>query len=189
MKKEFLSYFTLGYPGIKENAEIIKGAIDGGATGIEIGIPFSDPIADGGVIQYAHHIAITKGIKTEDAFILMDLLGKYKERAKFYVMSYLNPIINYQKGLNNFIYRLKEIGIRGLILPDLPFAEAKRGKVNIDFPLIMKPRRGSGSKDVYKITNGHPQWIKLFIGQAYSGKEKLYDFRSLVEKIFESLKE
>ena len=182
MKKEFLSYFTLGYPGIEEDVEIIKGAIDGGATGIEIGIPFSDPIADGGVIQYAHHIAITRGTKTGDLFTLMDLLGEYRGKAKFYVMSYLNPIINYPKGLDVFVRKLKETGICGLILPDFPFAEAKRGKVKVDFPLILFATPDTQDTDILEYKEYNPPFV-YYIAQYGTTGERASLPEDIKEKI------
>ncbi len=137
MKKAFLAYFTLGYPSIKATEEVIKGAIEGGTTGIEIGIPFSDPVADGPTIQHAHNIALKNGILADDVFSLLESLGPYRERANFYIMAYLNSIMNAPCGMENFIKKSKKYGIEGFIIPDLPFSEIKREKVKIGFPLIL----------------------------------------------------
>ncbi len=137
MKKAFLAYFTLGYPTLSATEEVIKGAIDGGATGIEIGIPFSDPVADGKTIQHAHHVALTKGVKSDDVLTLLERLGPYKEKADFYIMAYLNSIMNAPGGMDTFLKKAKDFEVKGLIIPDLPFSEVKRGRIKIDFPLVL----------------------------------------------------
>ncbi len=137
MKKAFLAYFTLGYPDIKRTEEIIKGAIRGGASGIEIGLPFSDPVADGPIIQHAHNVALSHNTKPEDIFPLLDNLGPMREGVDFYIMAYLNTIINAPSGMENFIKKAKGYGIKGFILPDLPFSEIKRGRLKIDFSLVL----------------------------------------------------
>ncbi len=137
MKKAFLAYFTLGYPSIEATEEVIKGAIDGGATGIEIGLPFSDPVADGETIQHAHNFALKNGVKSDDVFSLLKKIGEYREKADFYIMAYLNSIINAPCGMEKFIEDAKRYEIKGFILPDLPFSEVVRERVKINFPKVL----------------------------------------------------
>ena len=159
MKKKFLAYFTMGYPDIKTTEEVIKGAIRGGAKGIEIGIPFSDPVADGNTIQYAHNFALKNGIKIDDISSLLNRLNDYLSRADFYIMAYLNTIINAPVGMENFLKEARTYGIKGLILPDLPFSEIKRGKLLLDFPLVLFATPDTDDNDLKEYALYNPPFI------------------------------
>lgn len=113
-------YFTAGYPELHDTANIIKTLADNGADMIEIGIPFSDPIADGPTIQHSNQIALNNGISLEILFEQLEGIRDYVD-IPLLLMGYLNPVIQY--GVEAFCKKAAEIGIDGLILPDLPMFE------------------------------------------------------------------
>ena len=117
-KKPILSiYFTAGYPKINDTKKIINYLSKSGGNMIEIGIPFSDPIADGPVIQNSNKVALSNGMSLK---LLLSQLIDLRETTDIPVilMGYINPIIQY--GMEDFIKDSKNCGIDGFIIPDLP---------------------------------------------------------------------
>ena len=118
--KAFIPFITCGDPNLKTTAAVVRAAVENGADLIELGIPFSDPTAEGVVIQAANDRALKGGVTTDKVFDLVrDLRGDVKIPMVF--MTYANVIFSY--GAEKFISTCKEIEIDGLILPDLPFEE------------------------------------------------------------------
>jgi len=110
-------YFTAGYPALNDTIEIIKELEKNGVDLIEIGIPFSDPVADGPVIQHSSEIALKNGMTLNLLFEQMENIRDHVS-IPLILMGYFNPVMQY--GLENFCAKCKEIGIDGTILPDLP---------------------------------------------------------------------
>ena len=122
-KKNILSiYFTAGYPSLNSTEKIILLLEKNGADMIEIGIPYSDPLADGPVIQETSKEAISNGMSIEQLFIQLKDIRK-KTTIPLLLMGYLNPVLQY--GFNDFCRKAAKIGIDGLIIPDLPVREFK----------------------------------------------------------------
>ena len=119
--KEVLNiYFTAGFPQIGDTLTVLKALQDGGADMAEIGMPFSDPLADGPVIQDSSTRAIANGMKL--AVLFEQLKGfRSKIRIPVVLMGYINPVLQY--GVENFLRSCQEVGVDGLILPDLPMDE------------------------------------------------------------------
>ncbi len=117
-KENVLSvYFTAGFPQLNDTRTILKSLQDAGADLIEIGIPYSDPIADGSTIQESNQKALENGITLPK--ILAQLKSVRSEISiPLILMGYINPIMQY--GIEKFCQQCEEIGIDGLILPDLP---------------------------------------------------------------------
>lgn len=117
-KKDILSvYFTAGYPQLNSTREVISSLVGNGVDLIEVGFPFSDPLADGPVIQQSSVVALENGISTK--VILEQLKDIRKEtEVPLVAMGYLNPIMQF--GVKNFIESIAAIGFDGVILPDLP---------------------------------------------------------------------
>lgn len=113
-------YFTAGYPQLNDTRTILKSLQDAGADLIEIGIPYSDPVADGPTIQKSNKVALDNGMSLRR---LMEQLKGFRSEIKVPVvlMGYLNPIVQY--GIEDFCRDCQEVGIDGLILPDLPMYE------------------------------------------------------------------
>jgi tryptophan synthase alpha chain len=116
-RKAVIPYVTAGYAGLETTGEIIRALDKCGAAAIEVGVPFSDPMADGPVLQKASHLALQAGFTLQG---LLKMAGRWSAsaRAPLIVMSYLNPLM--RRGILETLARLKDAGIRGLIVPDLP---------------------------------------------------------------------
>jgi tryptophan synthase alpha chain len=123
-KNRILSiYFTAGYPSIDDTVRIAVNLEKAGADLIEIGIPFSDPVADGPTIQKSNQVALDNGMSVELLFKQLSTLRK-KVNIPVILMGYFNPVLQY--GIERFCVKCKEIGIDGLIIPDLPLEVYER---------------------------------------------------------------
>ncbi len=122
-KKILSPYFVAGFPDMGSSGELILEALHHGADMVEIGLPFSDPLADGPVIQYASQVALHNGMNVERLFKLVRGLRKHFE-APFVVMTYINPILAY--GLTAFLRDAAAAGIDGLVVPDLTWEAGRR---------------------------------------------------------------
>jgi tryptophan synthase alpha chain len=113
-------YFTAGYPQLNDTVSIIKTLEKAGADMIEIGMPYSDPVADGPVIQQSNQQALESGMSVKT--LLTQLKDIRKEvKLPIILMGYINPVLQY--GIEEFVKDIHEIGIDGVILPDLPMEE------------------------------------------------------------------
>lgn len=119
--KALIAYLTVGYPSMEKTVEIAVLLSKKGCDIIELGIPFSDPLADGATIQKASFHAIEHGINVKSCFEVAKTL-KAKITKPLVFMSYYNPILNY--GLKEFSLDCSHTGIDGLIVPDLPPEES-----------------------------------------------------------------
>lgn len=118
--KAFIAFITCGDPDLETTAAAVRAAVENGADLIELGIPFSDPTAEGPVIQGANLRALSGGITTDNVF---DFVREIRRDVSvpMVFMTYANVVFSY--GSERFISTCKEIGIDGLILPDIPFEE------------------------------------------------------------------
>lgn len=120
-EKNILSvYFTAGYPELDDTVTIIQELEKNGADLIEIGMPFSDPIADGPVIQNSSLIALKNGMSVKKLFEQLADIRKTVQ-IPLILMGYINPVLQF--GVDNFCKKCLEVGIDGLIIPDLPLNE------------------------------------------------------------------
>ena len=122
-KKAFIPFITAGDQGIDTTEKYIRTMAKAGASLIEIGIPFSDPVAEGPVIQAASERALSTGVTTDDIFDMVKRLrtGTEPLTMPLMFMTYLNPIYVY--GVESFMTRCEEVGIQGVIVPDCPLEE------------------------------------------------------------------
>lgn len=113
-------YFTAGYPQLHDTLAIMQSLEESGADLIEVGIPFSDPVADGPTIQESNGIALENGMTLK---LLLEQLAELRKTVSVPVvmMGYINPVVQY--GIEAFCEKCAEIGVDGLILPDLPMFE------------------------------------------------------------------
>ena len=116
-------YFTAGYPNLNDTVEIIKQLSSKGVDLIEIGVPFSDPLADGPVIQHSSQVALKNGMSVKLLFEQLKGIRKVTD-IPLVLMGYVNPIIHF--GFENFCQKAQEVGIDGFIIPDLPMLEYQR---------------------------------------------------------------
>lgn len=120
-KKDILSvYFTAGYPNLNDTVPILQALEQAGADLVEIGMPFSDPLADGPTIQASSMVALEHGMSIK---LLFEQLKEVRKKVSIplVLMGYINPVHKF--GIENFVAKCAETGIDGLILPDLPFNE------------------------------------------------------------------
>ena len=110
-------YFTAGYPNLEDTTPLIQELVKNGVDLIEIGMPFSDPVADGPVIQHSSLVALQSGMSIRKLF---DQLKDIRQSVEIplILMGYINPVLQY--GVEAFCRKCNEIGIDGLIIPDLP---------------------------------------------------------------------
>lgn len=118
--KAFIAFVTCGDPDLETTAKVVSAAVENGADLIELGIPFSDPTAEGPVIQGANLRALRGGITTDKIFAFVKELRR-DVKVPMVFMTYANVVFSY--GAEKFISTCRDIGIDGLILPDLPFEE------------------------------------------------------------------
>jgi tryptophan synthase alpha chain len=117
-----MPYLTLGYPTTGLSLELVEAAVAGGADLVELGIPFSDPLADGPTIQRATHLALQQGMTVARCLEMAAELRARGVKVPLLFMGYLNPILAY--GVDTFVQNSAQAGIDGLIIPDLPPEEA-----------------------------------------------------------------
>ncbi len=117
-----IPYFMCGYPSAQQSVDIILAAAEGGADIIELGMPFSDPLADGATIQHAGHIALERGMTIRGC---MDIARQVSSKSDvpLLLMGYYNPVMAY--GPERFCTDARGNGVNGLIIPDLPMEEAQ----------------------------------------------------------------
>lgn len=118
--KAFIPFITCGDPSLKITEQLVYAMEQAGADLIELGIPFSDPTAEGPVIQEANIRALSSGIKTDDVFDLVKSIRK-RTQIPMVFMTYANVVFSY--GTERFIKKAAELGMDGIILPDIPFEE------------------------------------------------------------------
>jgi tryptophan synthase alpha chain len=138
--RAFVPYVTGGFPGV--DAELLRGLQAAGADAIEVGVPFSDPVMDGGVIQEASRRSLEAGAHPRDVF---DVVGAAALDIPVAVMTYVNPVLRI--GIASFLDLAKEAGVSGIIVPDVPVDEAaeldaQAAARDIDAVLLAAP--GSG---------------------------------------------
>lgn len=120
-KKAFITYMTAGFPDMEKTCDIIKAQYEAGIDLIELGIPFSDPIADGPVIQDASYRSIQNGTNLKGVFNLVSELRKSCDVPLIFML-YYNTVLHY--GVEKFVDRCIECGVDGIIVPDLPYEES-----------------------------------------------------------------
>lgn len=120
----FVPFVTIGDPSPKQSVEIIKALIDGGADALELGLPFSDPVADGPVIQRANLRALGAHTRFDDVLAILREIRDYAPQIPIGLLVYANLI--YAKGVTNFYSKMKDVGIDSVLIADVPTKEAAR---------------------------------------------------------------
>ena len=136
-----IGYITAGIPTPENTVDIAKALIRGGVDILELGVPFSDPIADGPTIQAAAHQALDLGVTVQKVFNMVEEI-KTEYNVPICLLTYYNPI--YRIGIEKFMKMSRKHGVDGLIVPDLPVAESKdykesAKKHNIDTIFLASP--------------------------------------------------
>ena len=173
-------YFTAGYPNLNDTTEIIKTLDECGVDLIEIGMPFSDPIADGPVIQDSSNVAINNGMNLNLLFEQLEDIRKITD-IPIVLMGYVNPV--YQFGYDNFIKNILKCDLDGLILPDLPLEDYKNNfksvfdKENLSFIFLITPN--TSEDRIKKIDNNSNGFVYMVSSSSTTGKKSSFDNKQI----------
>ncbi|MCR5767566.1 MAG: tryptophan synthase subunit alpha [Lachnospiraceae bacterium] len=186
-QKAFIAFITCGDPDLETTAAVVREAERNGADLIELGIPFSDPTAEGPVIQGANLRALTGGVTTDKVF---DLVRELRTDVKIPMvfMTYANVVFSY--GAEEFISTCAEIGIDGLILPDLPFEEKDEfldvcHKYGVDLISMIAPTSENRIAMIAKEAEGF-LYIVSSLGVTGTRSEITTDLGSIVKVVREN---
>jgi len=179
--KQLVAYITAGYPDKNFTIDLALALGENGVDTLELGVPFSDPVADGPVIEAANERALESGFRFSD---ILDISEAIAPKIDTLWMGYFNPF--FQHGMVKLLDQAKELGVKGLIIPDFPYEEAKRyddlfesrGLANITF---VAPT--DGEERISKITASARQFIYLVAYAGITGSGKSEDLAPVLEMI------
>ena len=185
--KAFIPFITCGDPDLETTEKIVRAAVENGADLIELGIPFSDPTAEGPVIQGANIRALAAGVTTDKVFELVKRL-RTDVAIPMVFMTYSNVVFSY--GAEKFISTCAETGIDGLILPDLPFEEKEEflsvcRKYGVDLISLIAPTSANRVAMISKEAEGF-LYIVSSLGVTGTRSEITTDLDSLVSVVREN---
>ena len=185
MRKLLIPFITAGYPDKKTCVELLHACAAGGADRIELGIPFSDPLADGPVIQATSFKALSGGVTTEDAFAMAEGF----KAAPLLFMTYINPVLQY--GERKFFARAAKAGLQGVILPDVPPEEADAVSAASDasgVPIVFLISPTCTDERIRKIDALTKSWIYLVSLKGVTGAKIKSDVDSFIKRVRRSTK-
>ncbi|MEM4378505.1 MAG: tryptophan synthase subunit alpha [Candidatus Nitrosotenuis sp.] len=181
-EKALITYFMVGYPSHKDAFSVIRGLIKGGADIMELGFPFSDPLADGPVIQNASTVSLENGTRLNQLFELVSKIRKESE-IPLVIMTYTN--ILYHQGYDKFFRMAKKVGIDGFIVPDMTIEEskdyiaaAKKHKMDTIF-LVSPNTTKSRLEKIVKQTTGFLYLVSVFGTTGIKSKIQRYTIDAL----------
>lgn len=182
--KAFIPFITCGDPDLETTAAVVRAAVENGADLIELGIPFSDPTAEGPVIQEANVRALNGGVTTDKIFGLVRELRK-DVTVPMVFMTYANVVLSY--GSERFISTCREIGIDGLILPDVPYEEKEEflplcRKYGVDLVSLIAPISENRIAMIAKEAEGF-LYIVSSLGVTGTRSEIKTDLASIVDVV------
>ena len=185
--KAFIPFITCGDPDLGTTAKIVREAVDAGADLIELGIPFSDPTAEGPVIQGANVRALKGGVTTDKIFDLVRELRQDIDTPMVF-MTYANVVFSY--GADHFISACSDIGMDGIILPDLPYEEKEEflpvcHKYGIDLISLIAPTSENRIAMIAKEAEGF-LYIVSSLGVTGTRSEITTDLASIIKVVREN---
>jgi len=181
-QKALIAYLMVGYPNKKGTLSAVRGLVKGGVDIIELGMPFSDPLADGPVIQNASTVALQNGITVKQFF---DIVKKIRKETKIplILMTYTNLL--YRKGYKKFMSAAKNAGIDGFILPDMSVDESKdylkaahQNKSDTIF-LISPNTNNQRLKRISKVCSGFLYLVSLYGTTGKQQKIQQYSIKAI----------
>ncbi|MGN0588882.1 MAG: tryptophan synthase subunit alpha [Ruminiclostridium sp.] len=186
-KKAFIPFVTCGDPDLEATGKIVRAAVENGADLIELGIPFSDPTAEGPVIQGANIRALSGGVTTDKIFDFVRELRK-DVKIPLVFMTYANVVFSY--GAERFISTCAETGIDGIILPDLPFEEKGEfqpvcKKYGVDLISLIAPTSDKRIAMIAKEAEGF-LYIVSSLGVTGTRSEITTDLASIIKVVREN---
>ena len=187
--KAFIAFVTCGDPDLETTAKVVRAAVENGADLIELGIPFSDPTAEGPVIQGANLRALRGGITTDKIFAFVKELRR-DVKVPMVFMTYANVVFSY--GAEKFISTCRDIGIDGLILPDLPFEEKEEflpacRQYDVDLISLIAPTSENRISMIAREAEGFI-YIVSSLGVTGTRNEIRTDLSSIVKVVRENTK-
>lgn len=182
--KAFIPFITCGDPDLETTAAVVRAAAQNGADLIELGIPFSDPTAEGPVIQGANIRALSGGVTTDKIFAFVKEIRR-DVKIPLVFMTYANVVFSY--GAERFISTCQDIGIDGLILPDLPFEEKEEflpicHKYSVDLISLIAPTSENRIAMIAKEAEGF-LYIVSSLGVTGTRSEIKTDLASIVDVV------
>lgn len=192
-KSAFIPYFTLGDPNYKNSVEYGKTILSKGADILELGIPFSDPVADGPVIQRAVARSLKNGFNFETIFAVTREIHNHRPEVPLVYLTYFNPI--YRCGIDLFLDKAKEAGVVGLVIPDLPFDTKESTdlfqalkKRNMDLIHLVTPATSKKRmEDIAKTSSGFIYYVTSF-GVTGERREFSIDLKDRVNQLRKVMK-
>lgn len=183
-QKPLICYFMAGYPSLEKSYETAKALIEAGADILEVGLPFSDPVADGPTIQVAHEKAVKDGITPVNVFQLTQKIKQDFPDTPLILMTYYNPI--FVMGEEKFCQMAKDSGIDGFIVPDLPPEEAEGfkqivNKNGLDMIFLLAPT--SHEDRIKKIGDMSDSFIYYVSLTGITGERETLPWQELEEKV------
>jgi tryptophan synthase alpha chain len=179
--KKLVAYITTGFPSLEFTVEAALALADAGVDTLELGMPFSDPVADGPVIEAANLKALQNGFKLEHLF---EASAKIAPHIDTLWMGYFNPF--YHKGMDNFIAKAKEVGVNGFIIPDLPLEEAAQYKPSVEasgLSLIDFIAPTDSEARIKEIVTDAKKFIYLIAYAGITGAGKSEDLQPIITDI------
>jgi tryptophan synthase alpha chain len=175
--KKVIAYITAGYPSPQFTIDLLGRLAEVGVDGVELGIPFSDPVADGPVIQEVNKRALERGFRVKELFEI----GEATKNLPLdrYLMGYFN--IFYHNGYDKFAQRAEATGFKGFIIPDLPFEEAEE-YADI-FPLIPFVAPTDSPERIAKILTKGREFIYLVAYAGITGANKEEELEEVIGEI------
>ena len=182
--KAFIAFITCGDPDLETTAAVVRAAVENGADLIELGIPFSDPTAEGPVIQGANLRALNGGVTTDRIFDLVRELRR-DVTVPMVFMTYANVVFSY--GADRFLSTCRAVGIDGLILPDLPYEEKEEflpdcRRYGVDLISLIAPTSENRIAMIAKEAEGF-LYVVSSLGVTGTRSEIKTDLASIVEVI------
>ena len=187
--KAFIPFITCGDPDLETTGAVVRAAVENGADLIELGIPFSDPTAEGNVIQGANLRALSGGVTTDKIFAFVKELRK-DVKVPMVFMTYANVVFSY--GAERFLSSCKECEIDGLILPDLPFEEKEEflpacRQYDVDLISLIAPTSENRISMIAREAEGFI-YIVSSLGVTGTRNEIRTDLSSIVKVVRENTK-
>ncbi len=184
--KAFVAFLTCGDPSLEITEELLVAIQNGGADLIELGIPFSDPTAEGPVIQGANLRALKTGVTTDKIFDMVERVRK-KVTIPMAFMTYANVVFSY--GIERFVKRAVEVGMNGLILPDVPYEEKLEfsticEQYGLDFISLIAPTSEDRTAMIAKEAKGFVYCVSS-LGVTGMRNAITVDVGAMVEKVRE----
>ena len=179
--KKLVGYITSSIPNNNFTVDLSLSMKDAGVDTLELGVPFSDPVADGPVIEKANQIALENGFKLKDLF---DVSSRIAPQMDTLWMGYMNPFYHY--GLEKFLQKAEEYSINGMIIPDIPFEEGelikplfqKYNKANISF---VAPTHSENR--IKKVVQNSQKFIYMVAYAGITGSGKSEDLSTIIETV------